>query len=170
MSNTFLASLVSSGIAIASSSLANATLVHSSFNSHSTPKSVSAYTTDKNPSALQTGQVWQGSYICLQGKTQLKLEILLPLTTQADEQKTDSFLGIYHFNYSNQKVGDYTVHIMQDHEKVVVTPQRWIHQPANYVMVGLQGNLDSSQQHITGKVDNIMCKDFTLQLVSTAAD
>lgn len=103
---------------------------------------------------------WAGTYTCTQGLTDLRLAIFQ--TTASRVTAVFKFSA----NSTNPGVpsGRYwmsgTYHRRSG--KIVLRPSRWIKRPANYIMVGLSGDVADGNASISGTVLNSNCAAFTV--------
>ncbi len=134
--------------------------------------SVAAFLASPFASALaQSGEplmvgAWQGSYVCLQGRTGLTLTI--------DRQTNETFSGYFHFYPLRRnpaaKEGCYSVEGRRTADnRVVITTGSWITRPPGYVMVGLDGLVTRSGKSMAGNVTSpafveTRCQKFALRL------
>jgi hypothetical protein len=106
---------------------------------------------------------WEGSYICRQGLTKLKLIIEAKSTTNIDAV----FLFSAHPQNPNTPSGRFR---MQGTLEVFSSPDipdlldskatTWINQPSGFETVDLRGDVSSSRRKITGNVVNPGCSTF----------
>ncbi len=103
---------------------------------------------------------WSGTYTCAQGLTDLRLAIF--------QTSASRVTAIFKFsaNSTNPDVpaGRYwmsgTYHRRSG--KIVLRPKRWIKRPANYIMVGLTGDVADGNGSISGTVLDSRCSTFTV--------
>jgi hypothetical protein len=115
---------------------------------------------------------WHGSYTCVQGLTALDLSI-----TATD---ISHVRALFHFNAtpSNPKVPEGCFAMLGTFEPgsrhIRLAPDAWILRPTGYIMVGLDGHLNSAGTKLTGRVTEAAgCTNFELQRVAskpTASD
>jgi len=120
--------------------------------------------TTKNESGelpLQTGQNWQGYYVCAQGKTDLTLKIGDVFNT------TDS--GVYDVNAvfdfrSGKCVGQFSLsgQYSAATQKLVFAPGKWINNPCRYGAVGMDGSISDDNSQFSGKIPE--CNEFKVKL------
>ncbi len=107
---------------------------------------------------------WDGSYTCAQGITGLTLVI--------DRQEDTEISGYYHF-YSlkdNPQVLEGCYHVqgqISALNHVKIKAEKWIFRPAGYIMVGLEGEFNSTKKTINGDIvaPSILgasCTNFTI--------
>jgi hypothetical protein len=102
--------------------------------------------------------VWEGSYLCAQGETALRLT----LDTEPDGQTVGSFDFGPHPGNPNIPSGSYRVRgkvTMRDTGAfdLVLVPDHWIVQPNNYMMVGLTATSDRERRNVTGRITHDSC-------------
>jgi len=119
------------------------------------------------PGATVNKSEWQGTYVCSQGVTAVKLAIEQRCVGSGCEVG-----AVFDFGPTpeNPKVprGSYRLRgdvSENDHGEPVLTlkPDSWIEQPPNYFMVGLVATSDASQTTMHGKIDNPSCGELSLQ-------
>lgn len=112
------------------------------------------------PASVGLVGTWQGSYVCAQGLTGLRLTIeagpspgevralfsFFPLSTNPGVPR-----GSYYMR------GAYTSGWLR------LEGYQWIQRPYGYVMVGLVAQVDPGDDHIHGSVNNASCGDFSLE-------
>jgi hypothetical protein len=112
---------------------------------------------------------WQGTYVCAQGPTALRLAIEQRCVASGCEVG-----AVFEFGPAPQNPGiPHGSYRMRgeinenDHGEPVLTlhPEAWIEQPANYMMVGLSATSDAAQQNMRGRIDNPSCGELSLQRV-----
>lgn len=107
--------------------------------------------------------VWEGRYVCGQGLTGLTLTIR---PTGPDRV---SAIFAFHADPANPGVpsGSYSMTgvLSASSEIVHLVPERWIQQPAGYVMVGMSGTFDVRGGVMRGRIDHPSCVDFELRRV-----
>jgi len=100
---------------------------------------------------------WQGTYICAQGLTNLKLVIAAKSTTDIDA------VFLFSAHASNPTVpsgsfrmkGVYTIFNSSEIPNTLeLKATNWISRPSGYMTVDLQGNLTPSDRRIVGNVLN----------------
>ena len=103
---------------------------------------------------------WSGTYTCAQGLTDLRLAIFQ--TTASRVTAVFKFSA----NSTNPGVpsGRYWMSgtYRRRSGKIVLRPSRWIKRPANYIMVGLAGDVENNHASISGTVLNSNCSAFTV--------
>lgn len=120
--------------------------------------------TTKNESGelpLQSGQNWQGYYVCAQGKTDLTLKIGDVFNT------TDS--GVFDVNAvfdfrSGRCVGQFNLsgQYSATTQKLVFAPGKWINNPCRYGAVGMDGSISNDNSQFSGKIPE--CNEFNVKL------
>ena len=105
---------------------------------------------------------WHGTYTCAQGLTMLDLSIAAPDATH--------LRGEFHFSAddSNPNVPEGCFSMKggydPDRRAVRLMPGAWRLRPFGYVMVGLEGRMDATGQHLSGDVTHADgCTIFTLE-------
>lgn len=121
------------------------------------------------PGATVNKSVWQGQYVCAQGPTALTLDIEQRCVASGCEVSAVFEFGPLPANPSVPH-GSYRMRgdVNQNDRGeavLVLRPEQWIEQPANYIMVGLTATSDVGQQNMQGHIDNQACGDVTLQRV-----
>ncbi|APR81586.1 Putative serine/threonine-protein kinase pknH [Minicystis rosea] len=114
--------------------------------------------TSRNEPPFRAGESWKGAYTCGQGQTDLTLRILEP----APGERVNA---IFDFDYGSGKVGGrFLVSGAYDAARGTVTfsPGIWLEQPANWVTVGLTGQVSLQKTIFAGKIDNPSCGAFRL--------
>lgn len=110
---------------------------------------------------------WEGTYVCAQGVTAVKLAIEQRCVASGCE-----VAAVFDFGPTpqNQKVphGAYRLRgDVNENERgepvLTLKPDAWIEQPPNYFMVGLTATTDASQQTMHGRIDNPSCGELSLQ-------
>jgi hypothetical protein len=118
---------------------------------------VASDTTAQNPAAL-TG-VYNGTYRCAQGATNLKLS--LTVTPGGELSGLFTFYlppGTQNQGYTYSLRGQYDARTA----KFSLMPERWETQhPANFMMVGMNGAFDSTE--LTGTITGAGCSTFNLE-------
>lgn len=115
------------------------------------------------PAAAQDVPVgtWRGGYVCAQGHTALALTI---------EPRKDGSLGaLFHFEAAPghpdvpsgcfEMVGRFDAAT----GRLRLAPARWLHRPADYVMVGLDGRISADRSRIEGRVEGPRCAGFAAE-------
>lgn len=109
---------------------------------------------------------WTGRYICNQGITALHLVI-------QRASKPGVIIATFNFGPApeNRLVpkGAYTMHGNYDQKarRVTLTGDRWIKQPAGYVMVDLDGRVDAAVDKIAGMIPSMPgCSSFEVRRTS----
>ena len=103
---------------------------------------------------------WSGTYTCAQGLTKLRLAIF--------QTSASSVTAVFKFSAdsTNPAVpsGRYWMSGSYHRRsgKIMFRPSRWIKRPTNYIMVGLNGNVESGNSSISGTVLNRACSTFTV--------
>ena len=92
---------------------------------------------------------WEGSYVCAQGSTGLTLII--------DTQTASTASGYFHFYppLNNPEVSEGCYKVTGEinlSSSMKMDAMQWIFQPPGYVMVGLEGKLQSSSKAMSGNV------------------
>jgi hypothetical protein len=108
------------------------------------------------PKAL-SGQ-WSGTYRCAQGLTGLQLNV---------KTHADAITAVFGFHplVSNPTVpvGSFSLKgTFYSASDIVLTQNRWLHQPIGYVMVNLVGKLQDRGRRFTGRVVGPGCSSFSL--------
>jgi hypothetical protein len=120
-------------------------------------------------SQLQSAQVsflngiWEGSYICPQGLTRLKLVINAKSTTSIDAV----FMFSAHPSNPGVPSGRFrmegTLGVFDSPEMPDLLDLKgtaWINQPSGWFMVDLKGDVSSSKRKITGNIPQPGCSTF----------
>jgi len=123
------------------------------------PPSRSATSATITSGPFGAGQVWSGNYDCPQGNTALKLIVL-----EAYDYNVRALFDFYHAP-SGAK-GMYVIDGVLDPRsgKVRFRPVAWVVRPENYVMVGLAGTVAADADRISGRITDLSCGDFDVQL------
>lgn len=121
------------------------------------------------PGATVNKSVWQGQYVCAQGPTALTLNIEQRCVASGCEVSAVFEFGPLPANPSVPH-GSYRMRgdVNQNDRGeavLVLRPEQWIEQPANYMMVGLTATSDAGQQNMQGHIDNQACGEVSLQRV-----
>ncbi|WP_198372476.1 hypothetical protein [Roseomonas rosulenta] len=111
------------------------------------------------PAAAQDpAGTWRGDYICGQGNTALALTI--------EARKEGGLSALFHFEAAADNPGVPTgCFEMQGRftpttGAMVLGPLHWLRRPANYVMIGLDGQLSADGAEIQGLVQGPGCSFF----------
>ena len=107
---------------------------------------------------------WKGIYICRQGITGLTLEIT-PLEITPTATSIGAVFNFYPIPENpNVKSGSFSLtgQLSMD-GSFELTPNRWIEQPAGYVMVGMSGNINFERKELVGSITTSSCSNFQLQ-------
>jgi len=112
------------------------------------------------PAAAQdaAGGTWRGEYVCGQGNTALALTI--------EPRKDGTLAALFHFAAApdNPGVPAGCFEMAGRYEpatgRVDLRPLRWLRRPADYVMVGLDGQLSPDAAAIEGLVRGPGCTGF----------
>ncbi len=112
--------------------------------------------------------VWQGTYLCNQGETLLRLTVL-PTPGVAGE-----LLAYFYFtprpDADDRSAGCFTMHGRIDSAGAYsLTQAGWIRRPFGYVMVDLEGRIDADGRY-TGIVSGPGCGSFDLRRVLDRPD
>lgn len=103
---------------------------------------------------------WSGTYTCAQGVTDLRLAIFQTTASRvtaifkfsANSENPGVPSGRYWMSGTyNRRTG-----------KIVLRPSRWIKRPADYIMVGLSGDVADGNAAISGRVTHSSCSTFTV--------
>lgn len=116
-------------------------------------------TEDEQPAddGLPAGtSIWEGEYTCAQGLTRLRLEIEHDPSTHQVEVH-NSFWE--HPDNPGVPSGSFTMTGRYDPESYEITlePQKWLEQPPDYVMIGLNGNYSPDEKTLSGTVNAASC-------------
>jgi hypothetical protein len=111
------------------------------------------------PASILSG-TWSGTYTCAQGLTALRLTV--------SAAQTGKLTATFRFSAvpSNPSVptGSYTMTGTFTARAETLTPGRWLHQPAGYMLVGLHGGPPAHGGTVlTGKVTSSGCTTFSLK-------
>ena len=104
---------------------------------------------------------WLGSYVCGQGHTGMRLAI----TSAAGTRLAGEFAFFALPDNPAVPSGRYLVKGSFDPAGGAVTLDgvRWLEQPQDYVMVGLDGTLDPTGEVISGAIDTAPCTAFKVR-------
>lgn len=110
---------------------------------------------------LVVGQRWQGRYVCPQGETELRLEIVRVSGASVAAR------FVFH-HVPSDAAGSYSMEGLYDaaSTELVLAPVRWIERPPDYLMVGLSGRVSNGVY--SGRVSADYCGDFRVELVGRA--
>jgi hypothetical protein len=121
------------------------------------------------PSSSAASQVeflngtWEGTYVCLQGLTNLKLVVKAKSTTEIDAV----FLFSAHPQNPNipsgrfRMTGNLEILNSKDMPNLLdLKATTWINRPADWLTVDLRGDISSSKRRITGNVLTPGCSTF----------
>ena len=125
-----------------------------------TYKPIVGYTppTDKKSTVILKGQLWSGTYVCIQGKTDLNLSI-----TAVNKEK---ITAIFDFNYDKGKAeGKYELFGSYDARTKILSfdPGNWLENPNNYIATSIHGRVENNIYQ--GQVLHNTCTTFELMLV-----
>jgi hypothetical protein len=125
------------------------------------------------PAAIATAAdtvegVWQGEYVCAQGKTGLTLSV------EGSGNHIKANFSFYPTSGGKKRLrraarvaasGEFLLVGTYDSiiGEVTLRPDRWIRQPTGYRMVGLKGLVSDDGQSMTGSVQLAGCQQFTLK-------
>lgn len=110
--------------------------------------------------------VWEGSYVCTQGITAVRLTI--------ETSSTGAAMGKFEFgpHPNNRSVpnGRYwmtgTLHTTETGAlELRLVPDRWAERPAGYVMVGLHATSDLELRSLEGDIDHRGCGKISVRRV-----
>jgi hypothetical protein len=105
--------------------------------------------------SFRAGDDWSGSYVCVQGRTDLVFHIVA--------SKDDSVSAVFDFTHAPTGVhGAYRMHGRIDpiSGEATLTPDEWIEQPPRYVSVGMTGRFAGSS--FNGTITHSGCGGFSL--------
>jgi hypothetical protein len=122
----------------------------------SSPAPRRSHATPLTSSDIFAGQIWTGTYFCAQGVTNMELRII----TIDDERVTATFAFLHAATAASGSVAmkgtyDPDTHVLH------LDPDRWIIQPPNYVMVGLEGKVADGA--IKGRMLHPSCTEFEVR-------
>lgn len=116
-----------------------------------------------SPNVAALNGTWEGSYICTQGLTKLKLVIEVKSTTDINAV----FLFSEHPSNLGGPSGRFRMEgylevfdSLDIPDLLVLKGTTWINQPSGYQTVDLRGDVSSSNRKITGNVVNSGCSTF----------
>lgn len=116
------------------------------------------------PSVAVEG-TWQGRYFCRQGVTGVRLTIV----KGTDWSANFCFCAVP----ENPDVpsGEFELEgtVVPGAATVKLSPRRWIHEPAGYLMIPLEISRSADGQRITGSIDAPGCRSFTLDRADDTA-
>jgi hypothetical protein len=105
------------------------------------------------------GQVWRGSYLCIQGPTdgEMRIESIDGLQVRA------VFAFVYALTTTR---GSFYLDGSYDPgaRRLVMRPGEWIAQPPGWESAGLDGYVSSSGDLLSGRVSSPSCTTFLLRL------
>ncbi len=115
------------------------------------------------PAGAQTefAGTWRGAYVCAQGNTAVALTI--------EPRKDGTVSALFHFEAAPDNPDVSTgCFEMQGRAgdapgAIALRPVRWLHRPANYVMVGLDGAISADGARIEGVVRGPGCTAFRVE-------
>jgi len=109
--------------------------------------------------------VWRGMYTCRQGLTALQLTI--DVSANGDANAIFDFGP--HAGNPDIPRGSYrmlgTVHESGSKLQVRLAPDKWINQPENYMMVGINADSDRERRHLTGWITDEGCAGVEVRRV-----
>lgn len=110
------------------------------------------------PNPFRTGQYWTGSYVCLQGDSDLTLHV-----TRVDGSSIEAE---FEFDVPSGPSGSFRMSGAFDTRTGVLKLRAgaWIAQPSGYEPVDLHGSVNDSGDAIEGKIDHPGCTTFSLSL------
>lgn len=126
---------------------------------------VAALLTTAAAAPLPPVGLWQGQYVCAQGRTALALQItaLAPTKVRA--------VFYFHALAANPQVpqGCFVLHGTFDpaRRRISLSPTRWLARPPFYVWTGLTGTLARGGTVLTGRIDGPACAGFSLRPSTT---
>jgi hypothetical protein len=126
----------------------------------------SASTRADTPRPIPAYSVWQGSYVCAQGITSVRLTI----ETSSKGGAMAKFEFGPHRDNPKVPTGRYwmtgTVQVNpRGALEVALAPDRWAEQPTGYVMVGLHATSDLEQHSLAGRIDFRSCGKISVKRV-----
>jgi hypothetical protein len=125
----------------------------------SNPRSTSGTASSgSQPAASELQGNWEGSYLCGQGETGLKLTIG-PADSSGKAQVTFDFFPLP--SNPSAATGSYSMTLAGAANGLRFTPERWIDQPTGYEMVGMVVD-SASTGKIAGKITSAACSTFSV--------
>jgi hypothetical protein len=112
--------------------------------------------------------IWQGDYVCAQGKTLLRLTIR--------PEKDGTSIAYFHFFPPPDKPEDgrgcFSMRLGAARERAALAlrQERWLDNPNGYVMVDLVGQVDLAADTFRGVVEGPFCSTFSLTRVTRQSD
>ncbi|HEY8526642.1 MAG TPA: hypothetical protein VIL48_16860 [Acidimicrobiales bacterium] len=115
---------------------------------------------ETNPDSL-TG-VWEGTYVCTQGETDLRLTI--------DDRGDGGVGAAFEFRTSDDRAGRYSMVGNRDGGTLTLDGHEWLEEVPNFHMVGLRADLEGREdtETLSGTVEGEGCTEFTAERVDTA--
>ncbi len=113
-------------------------------------------------SPFVSGQVWTGSYVCYQGKTDLSLDIV-----EVDHGHVDAIFDFHHAPTGAHGKFRMTGQYLPEDRELDLEPGEWLESWKNYVTVGLKGRARFREKDYVGNVVGPGCTTFSLHLKGT---
>jgi len=111
--------------------------------------------------SFSSGQLWVGSYTCVQGRTDLELRIV-------GVSGSNSVEAIFDFNHqaSGCKGSFYLKGIYNSETREMnFSPGKWIKNTCGYGTVGMKGEVLTNPLRYEGRITHSGCGDFRVELV-----
>lgn len=100
--------------------------------------------------------VYQGWYICQQGRTNLKLTL--------NENSPDRLDAVFAFEAPDGKSGSFKMqgNYINNRTKIILRAGEWISRPSGYGTVDVSGSVSSDRNTISGTIDTPGCSTFNV--------
>ena len=117
---------------------------------------MTAKTVPRSKTTIEGGQVWSGYYLCGKNNSILNLKIV--------DINSNQINAIFDFNV-NGAIGAYKLSgiFKKETNSLTLNPTEWILKPRGFVMVGLTGELNNSNQ-MFGSINYKGCSEFHISL------
>jgi hypothetical protein len=104
--------------------------------------------------------VWNGSYECSAGPTDLRLELF---SNAVDPRRISA---VFNFGGGFRPTGAYTLTGSYNPRTgaLNLTPEAWINRPSGFRMVGMSGRIDVASGVFSGTITDVRCKQFAVRL------
>ena len=110
-------------------------------------------------SPFSPGQTWLGEYTCRQGLTELRLRV-----QSVRGGEVDALFEFRHQPTSVEGKFELTGLFDTDSRRAVLAPRAWVQQPANYIMVGMDGRVADDGRTFSGRISTEGCTTFSVRL------
>jgi hypothetical protein len=114
---------------------------------------------ERELAAFRAGQIWSGEYTCAQGSTALVLRIM-----NVSNREVNAIFSFTHAPTGN--AGQYRLWGEYDprSRRIRFEAGEWIHQPAGYHTVGMDGHLSMDGRSFSGQITDPACGSFRVRL------